>query len=109
MNSPFKHFALALAGLGVAAAAVPASAAPYAINQRQRSIDARIDQGVRSGALTRNEAVRLRTDFRNLSYLEARYRQTGGGLSTWERRDLDARFDRLSARVRVQKHDRQRW
>ncbi len=108
MKSPFKHLALVLAGLGVATAAVPASAQAWqSINQRQRNLDARIDQGVRNGALTRNEAGRLRSDFRNLANLEARYRRSGGGLSMGERRDLNNRFDRLSARIRVQKRDRQ--
>lgn len=99
-----------IATLGVAAVALPgiASAAPWqSINQRQARLDQRIDQGIRSGALTRNEAVRLRGEFRQIAQLERRYR--GGGLSTWERRDLDRRFDTLSARVRVNKHDRQHY
>ena len=108
MKSPFKTIGLALAGLGMAAAAVPASAQAWqSINQRQRNIDARIDQGVRSGALNRAEAGRLRTQFRDLANLENRYRRSGGGLSVGERRDLNARFDRLSARVQIQKRDRQ--
>lgn len=103
-----KRIALTLAALGLGAAALPtaASAAPWqTINQRQANLNARINQGIRSGALNRAEATRLRTDFRQLANLEARYRR--GGLTNWERRDLDQRFDRLSARVRVQKHDRQ--
>lgn len=99
-----------IAALGVAAVAVPsvASAAPWqSINARQARLDARIDQGVRSGALTRNEAVRLRSDFRGLASLEYRYRRSGGGLSGWERGDLDKRFDALSARIRYNKHDYQ--
>ena len=45
----------------------PASAAPWqSINQRQARIEGRIDQGIRSGALTRREAVNLRTEFRGL-------------------------------------------
>jgi hypothetical protein len=101
-----------VAALGMAAIAAPAvaSAAPWqSINQRQGRIDARIDQGIRSGALNRNEAVRLRAQFRQLSNLEYRYRRSNG-LSNWERQDLNRRFDQLSARVYNQKHDRQhRW
>ena len=100
---------LMLATLGVAAAALPATAANAApwqnISQRERALDARIDQGVRSGALTRVEAARLRAEFRGIVNLEARYRR--GGLSNWERADLNRRFDILSAKVRIQKHDRQ--
>lgn len=97
-----------LASLGVAATALPTAASAQGwqtINSRQARLDARIDQGVRSGALTRNEAYRLRTDFRGLTGLEAHYRR--GGLSNWERTDLNRRFDALSARVRVDQHDRQ--
>ena len=75
------------------------------INQRQASLDARIDAGVRSGDLTRQEAVGLRSDFRAVSNLEATYRRDG--LSTWERTDLDRRFDALSNRVRFERNDRQ--
>lgn len=40
MNSPFRRVALVLAGLGVATAAVPASAQAWqSINQRQGFID----------------------------------------------------------------------
>ena len=98
-----------VASLGLAALAAPsiASAAPWqSINQRQARIDARIDQGIRSGALNRNEAYRLRAQFRELANLEYRYRRTGG-LSGWERQDLNRRFDQLSARVYNQKRDRQ--
>jgi hypothetical protein len=58
-----KKFTLMLAGLGIAAAALPATAiaapAPHFasyqagwqnINARQARLDARIDQGIRSGA-----------------------------------------------------------
>ncbi len=114
-----KKFSLMLAGLGIAAAAVPATAiaapAPHAasvqagwqnINARQARIDTRINQGIRSGALSRAEATRLRGEFRALSRLEARYRATRPGLTLAERRDLDRRFDALSARVRIEKNDR---
>ena len=108
MKRPFQYFAIALAGLGMAAAAVPASAQAWqSINQRQRNLDSRIDQGVRSGALNRNEAFRLRTQFRELVQLETRYRRSNG-LSNAERRDLNVRYDRLSARVYTQKRDRNR-
>lgn len=102
--------AILIAGLGLAAASIPAAAtaAPWqSINQRQANLQSRINQGVRNGALNRNEASRLRTRFANLNRLEYRYRRTGGGLSTWERRDLDQRFNVLSRSIRVQKQDRQ--
>jgi hypothetical protein len=82
-----------------------ANAAPWQnINQRQQQLDKRIDQGVRNGALNRNEASRLRVEFRQIAQLENRYR--AGGLSMRERADLDRRFDALSAKIRIQKNDR---
>ncbi|MDP1027630.1 hypothetical protein Q5H91_10430 [Sphingomonas sp. KR1UV-12] len=104
-----KAIPLAAALLGLTAAAMPATVSAQRgwqpIAQRQGNLDARIDQGIRSGRLTRPEARRLTTEMRQLSRLESRYR--AGGLNQWERRDLDRRYDALSARVRFDKHDRQ--
>lgn len=86
----------------------PVVAAGYgnwqSINQRQVQLDRRIDQGIRTGSLSRREASRLRGEFNSLARLEASYRR--GGLSSWERADLDRRFDRLEAQVRYERHDR---
>jgi hypothetical protein len=113
-----KKFAILLAGLGIAAATVPATAfaAPgygamqqggwQNITARQARIEARINQGIRSGALNRREATQLRAEFRSLERLEAQYRRSRPGLTLAERRDLDRRFDALSAKVRIEKHDR---
>jgi hypothetical protein len=105
-----KAVTLFAMGLGLAGAALPVAAEAQRwqpINQRQANLYNRIEQGVRSGALNRAEAGRLRTEFRNLNSLEYRYRRSGGGLSAGERNDLNRRFDALSARVYTQKHDRQ--
>lgn len=75
------------------------------INQRQARIDRRIDQGVRRGQLTRREADQLRREFWGIARLEQRYRHNG--LSSWERADLDRRFDRLEARLRWERQDNQ--
>lgn len=98
--------ACAAAGMTIVAAA-PAAAQWQSINQRQRMLYNRIDQGIRSGSLTRAEASRLRTRFANLNRLEYRYRRSGGQFTRWERSDLNRRFDSLSRAVRDQKHDRQ--
>jgi hypothetical protein len=105
-----KRFLLTLAAASAVVVAMPAaaSAAPWqSINQRQANLDRRIDQGVRTGEITRREAARLRTGFRDLSRLETQYRRSGGGLTARERADLNRRFDRLSHQVYAQKHDRQ--
>lgn len=103
-----KTLIAVLIGAATLATPMAASAAPWQnINQRQANLERRIDQGVRNGALNRNEAQRLRGQFRDLTRLEADYRRSNG-LSRRERADLDRRFDTLSARIQVQKHDRQR-
>jgi hypothetical protein len=97
------------ATLGLAVAVVPTAASAQngwqSINQRQSNLYNRIDQGIRSGALTRPEASQLRTQFQQLNRLENRYR--AGGLSNFERQDLNSRYDQLAAKVRFQKNDRQ--
>lgn len=114
-----KKFSLMIAGLGIAVSAIPATAfaAPALaprygydqgwqnINARQARIEARIDRGIRSGALSRREAMRLRAEFRSIERLEAQYRHSRPGLTMAERRDLDRRFDALSAKIRIEKHD----
>ena len=79
------------------------------IQSRLANLDRRIDVGVRNGQLSRREAVRLRSEFNQIARLEARYRR--GGLTQWERTDLDRRFDRLSAQIRYERSDRdgRRW
>src|SRR5688500_8179194 len=43
------------------------------INQRQARLEARIERGTRSGALTRREANRLVEEFHDIARLERRY------------------------------------
>ena len=101
-----KRLAL-LAVAGVSALAISASGASaqawVSIDQRQAELESRIDAGVRNGDLTRDEALRVRGEFRDISDLELRYRQDG--LNDWERNDLDRRFDTLSSRIRFERHD----
>jgi hypothetical protein len=101
-----KFLAMAVAASALAVAAPASAQAWQNINQRQANLDQRIDAGVRSGDLTRQEAVRLRSEFRDIARLETRYRSSNG-LSNAERRDLDMRFDRLSQQVRFERNDRQ--
>jgi Ni/Co efflux regulator RcnB len=90
----------------VAAVAIPAAASAqgYNINQRQDQLERRIDRGVRNGDLNRREAMRLKSELRETARLEYRYR--ADGLTRWERADLDRRFDRISAMIRYERHDR---
>lgn len=100
-----KRFLLAAAAMAATVPMVADAQAWRSINQRQANQFARINQGIRTGALTRAEATRLQNEFYALNRLEQRYRI--GGLSLRERQDLDRRFDALSRRIRTQKHDYQ--
>lgn len=102
-----KRFLAMAAAASALAFAAPAAAQHLSgwqpIDQRQAQIEHRIEVGLRSGALTRYEAHRLRAEADALARLEARYRING--LSAWERADLDRRFDALAARVRYERRD----
>ncbi len=103
-----NRFHLIVAGLGLAGVTVPvaASAALWqSINARQDRLEQRIERGIRSGQLSRREAMQLRTQYREIAGLEDRYRRSDG-LSGRERQDLNRRFDALSARIRVDRQDR---
>jgi len=83
-----------------------ANAAPYqSINQRKHSLEMRIDQGVRMGALTRAEATGLRNQMASIERLERNLRRNG--LTAAERRLIERRLDALSRNIRVQMTDNQ--
>ena len=73
------------------------------ISQRKYQLDRRIDVGIRNGALSRREATRLQTQLNSLIRLERSYMR--GGLTRWERSDLDRRYDRLAVQVRMERRD----
>lgn len=106
----------------VAATALPAAAQAYdrhgpsrglayeqnhggwqSVSQRKYSLDRRIDQGVRTRQLSSREASRLKDELNGLVRLERNYMR--GGLTRWERQDLDRRYDRLSAKIRLERRD----
>lgn len=87
-----------------AATAIPAAASAQSFDHRLDRLERRIDRGLRSGSLSRGEAYRLHAQLRETAHLEHRYRR--GGLTGWERADLDRRFDRISAQIRFERYDR---
>ena len=74
------------------------------ISQRKFQLDRRIDVGLRNGSLSRREASRLQVQLNSLIRLERNYMR--GGLTRWERNDLDRRYDRLAVQVRMERRDR---
>jgi Skp family chaperone for outer membrane proteins len=77
-----------------------------AVNARQHNQRGRIQQGVRSGELTRHETRQLAGEQRDIRQLERAYK-SDGTLSSAERRDLRHEQNQASRDIRQQKHDGQ--
>ncbi len=103
--------AFSLAFIGAVTVATPdAQAQKYwnqGVNQRQLKQQQRISAGVRSGALTRQEAARIQAKQVRLAYLEAQMRRSGNGLSSRERAKLQREQNQLSREIRNQSRDNQ--
>jgi hypothetical protein len=69
----------------------------------ERSIEARIDRGVRNGTLTRVEARNLSRQLDDIRRLERQYSRNG--VNAREARDLDQRYASLTARLRFENRD----
>ena len=92
----------------LAAQATPNPVQPSAsINQRQAHQDARVAQGVASGALTGREVVSLERSENRIEATEARMRADGGGLSRRERVRLQGALNYQSKALYRQKRDAQ--
>jgi hypothetical protein len=76
--------------------------------QRQKNQQKRIDQGVKSGELTRKEAVKLEAREAKLHRDIKRDRKDGGGLTVKEKAKIEARQDNISADIAKEKHDVQK-
>ncbi|HEY0336068.1 MAG TPA: hypothetical protein VGC70_01915 [Burkholderiales bacterium] len=77
------------------------------INQREYRLAQRIEQGWRSGELTRREYARLRFELRDIQRNE-QYFMADGRMSRSEWNQLQARLDNLSRDIYRQKHDVER-
>ena len=104
----FSAVVLTLAGvLGVASASqADANTRDPGVNQRQHNQRERIQQGVKSGELTRRETGRLVEEQRDVRQLERAYK-SDGTLTGAERRDLQHEQNQASHDIYRQKHDEQ--
>jgi Spy/CpxP family protein refolding chaperone len=78
---------------------------PAGINARQQRQTTRIKNGVKNDELTRGETARLRADEAAIRQEARVYRQSGGGLSPAERRDLERDLNRVSRQIYRAKHN----
>ena len=116
-----KKALIPVLAIAAASVAVPAAAQNYdrydrhdryeqnrggwqSISNRKHQLDRRIDVGMRNGSLSRREGRRLENALHQLVRLERNYMR--GGLTRWERNDLDRRYDRLAVDVRMERRDR---
>lgn len=78
------------------------------VNATQAQLQAKINLGIRTGALTRNEARDLQNKMYEYSRLESSMRRNG--LSFGERNRLSARLSKLSMEIQRQLSDSdRRW
>jgi chromosome segregation ATPase len=112
MTSP-THEEHDMNGKLICALAMIASSAPAfadhgrrhdGVDTRQQQLEQRIEQGRRSGDLTRHEYARLRNDLRLIARDEHAFR-ADGHLSQRERQHLHARLETLARAVRYERHD----
>jgi len=107
-----KKFSAVVLTLAGAVAVVSASHADThrtrdpGVNQRQHNQRERIQQGVKSGELTRRETGRLVEEQRDIRQLERGYK-SDGTLTGAERRDLQHEQNQASRDIYRQKHDEQ--
>jgi len=104
MNRLFSIAAMAL--IATSTISLPANAQMgWGINVSQAQLQTRINAGIRSGALTRSEAKNLQDKLNRITYLEARARASGFGLSPRERNSINGQLMRLKNDVQRQLTD----
>jgi Skp family chaperone for outer membrane proteins len=74
------------------------------VNARQHHQQERIEQGARSGELTRGEARQLRQEERGIRKEEREYK-ADGKLTKDERKDLHEDLNKVSKDIHDEKHD----
>jgi len=86
-----------------------ADAAERNIKKRIEVLQGRIDQGIRSGALTRGEAARVQRELDEVQDERARImREEDGQISHRERERLNRRLDEVAQMIHREKRDSQR-
>lgn len=97
---------LLVAVIFVLGASAVSMAGPRGINARQHREQQRINQGIRSGELTRREAIRAQAGLARIRINE-RFARSDGYLSPSERARLERQLNHESRYIYRQKHDGQ--
>ena len=91
---------------GFAAAKNTARPKTPVINEREHNQQDRIRQGIKSGELTRREAVRLEEQEAKIRVNE-KFERSDGKITPAERARLDKELNKTSKNIYQQKHDQQ--
>jgi tellurite resistance protein len=94
---------MAVSGLAVAQSGTPSTPR---IDQRQANQQQRIDQGVKTGALTPKEAARLEKGQQRVQRME-NTAMADGKMTPKERRRIEHAQNQQSKKIYREKHDRQ--
>ena len=78
------------------------------VKKREKRQQQRINQGVKSGELTKKETLKLEKKEAKLHREIKKDRKDGGGLTAKERVKIDKKQDKLSKQISKQKHDDQK-
>jgi len=101
-----KIVSFLVAAVFVLGASAVSMAGTRGINSREYREQQRINQGIRSGELTRREARRLEAGLARIR-IDERYARSSGGISPHERARLERELNRESRGIYRQKHDGQ--
>lgn len=82
----------------------------WGTNGTQTQLQQQINNGIRTGRLTRDEAAKLQAKLNKINMLESRYRGNDGRLSRNEKEKLNNQLANLSAEIQRELNDfDQRW
>ena len=101
-----KKISLFAAVVFVLGASVVSMAGQQGINRRQYHEQQRINQGIRSGELTRREARRAEAGLARIR-IDERFARSDGHISPRERARLNRELNHESRYIHRQKHDAQ--
>ena len=101
-----KAIGVLLAAVFILGASTVSMAGSHSINVRERRQQQRINQGIRSGELTRREARRLEAEQARIR-TDERFARADGTVTPRERARLQRELNRSSRDIYRQKHDGQ--
>jgi len=85
----------------------PFMAQAQVIDERQKHQQQRIDEGVKSGELTKKETLKLEAEQAKIQRKKRRFKRNDGEIGPKERAKLEQEQDKASKHIYKEKHDAQ--